>query len=120
MSTPTATTDMVSDSAAVTEVIRCEQLTKRYPGDILAVDRLDLLVHRGEIFGLLGPNGAGKTTTVGMLTSLVIPTSGKAIVSGIDVVAHPALAKQLIGVVSQNNNLDRACRPSAIMGHKRG
>ena len=108
MSTQTATINTLSDSAAVTEVIRCEQLTKRYPGDILAVDRLDLLVHRGEIFGLLGPNGAGKTTTVGMLTSLVIPTSGKAIVSGIDVVAHPALAKQLIGVVSQNNNLDRA------------
>jgi ABC-2 type transport system ATP-binding protein len=108
MTTLTTTTEKVSDNAAVSEVIRCEQLTKRYPGDILAVDRLDLLVHRGEIFGLLGPNGAGKTTTVGMLTSLVIPTSGKAIVSGIDVVAHPALSKQLIGVVAQNNNLDRA------------
>lgn len=45
-------------------VIRCEQLTKRYPGNILAVDWLDLLVRYGEIFGLLGPNGAGKTTTV--------------------------------------------------------
>jgi len=83
-------------------------LTKRYPGDILAVDRLDLKVHHGEVFGLLGPNGAGKTTTVGMLTTLVTPTSGKAIVSGIDVVAHPALVKQLIGVVAQTNNLDRA------------
>ncbi len=57
---------------------------------------------------MLGPNGAGKTTTVGMLTTLVIPTSGKAIVSDIDVVAHPALVKQVIGVVSQSNNLDRA------------
>ena len=85
--------------AAVDEVIRCEQLTKRYPGDILAVDRLDLSVHRGEIFGLLGPNGAGKTTTVGMLIGLVIPTGGKAIVAGIDVVARPALVKQVIGVV---------------------
>ncbi len=90
------------------EVIRCEQLTKRYPGNILAVDRLDLVVRRGEIFGLLGPNGAGKTTTVGMLNSLVIPTSGKAIVAGIDVVAKPALVKQMIGVVTQTNNLDRS------------
>ncbi len=89
-------------------VILCEQLTKIYPGKILAVDRIDLSIKRGEIFGLLGPNGAGKTTTVGMLTTLVIPTSGKAVVSGIDVIKHPALVKQVIGVVSQTNNLDRA------------
>jgi ABC-2 type transport system ATP-binding protein len=69
---------------------------------------LDLLVHRGEIFGLLGPNGAGKTTTVGMLTTLVISTSGKAFVADIDVSKHPARVKQLIGVVAQSNNLDRA------------
>ncbi len=91
------------------EVIRCEKLTKRYhDGNILAVDQLDMTVHHGEIFGLLGPNGAGKTTTVGMLTTLVVPTGGKAVVAGIDVVAHPALVKQVIGVVSQTNNLDRA------------
>ncbi len=108
MNVQTANTNIVGDRATVGEVICCEQLTKRYPGDILAVDRLDLRVHRGEIFGLLGPNGAGKTTTVGMLTTLVIPTSGKAIVAGIDVVAHPTLVKQLIGVVAQTNNLDRA------------
>ncbi len=90
-------------------VILCEQLTKRYrDGNILAVDRLDLSVSCGEIFGLLGPNGAGKTTTVGMLTTLVIPTSGKATIAGIDVVAHPAQVKQLIGVVAQTNNLDRS------------
>jgi ABC-2 type transport system ATP-binding protein len=90
------------------EVIRTEQLTKRYPGDILAVDHLDLSVQRGEIFGLLGPNGAGKTTTAGMLTTRVIPTSGGAFVAGIDVVKHPAIAKQVIGVVPQTNTLDRA------------
>jgi ABC-2 type transport system ATP-binding protein len=104
----TSNSNISSNHATVDEVIRCEQLTKRYPGNILAVDRLDLVVHRGEIFGLLGPNGAGKTTTVGMLTTLVVPTSGKAIVAGIDVVTHPALVKQLIGVVAQTNNLDRA------------
>jgi ABC-2 type transport system ATP-binding protein len=83
-------------------------LTKVYPGDILAVDRLDLVVQRGEIFGLLGPNGAGKTTTAGMLTTRVIPTAGTARVGGIDVVRHPAEAKRLIGVVPQTNTLDRS------------
>jgi ABC-2 type transport system ATP-binding protein len=99
---------MMNNNITIGEVIKCEQLTKRYHGDILAVDRLDLSVNHGEIFGLLGPNGAGKTTTVGMLTTLVIPTSGRAIVAGIDVVAQPALVKRLIGMVAQTNNLDRA------------
>jgi ABC-2 type transport system ATP-binding protein len=90
------------------EVIRTVALTKVYPGmDVAAVDALDLSVHAGEIFGLLGPNGAGKTTTAGMLTTRVIPTSGAAYVGAVDVVAHPALAKQLIGIVSQQNTLDR-------------
>ncbi len=91
------------------EVIRTVDLTKVYPGaNFKAVDALNLSVSRGEIFGLLGPNGAGKTTTVGMLTTRVLPTSGRAIVGGVDVVAHPALAKQVIGVVPQQNTLDRA------------
>ena len=101
-------TKLEGDTSAIPDVICCEQLTKRYAGGILAVDRVDLSVHRGEIFGLLGPNGAGKTTMVGMLTTLVVPTNGKVKVAGIDVVAHPALVKQVIGVVAQNNNLDRA------------
>ncbi len=92
----------------VDEVIRTDGLTKVYPGGIRAVDELDLSVRRGEIFGLLGPNGAGKTTTAGMLTTRVIPTSGRAHVGGIDVVAHPVAAKQVIGVVPQTNTLDRA------------
>ena len=99
----------IEEQPAGDEVIRCEKLTKRYhDGNILAVDQLDMKVHHGEIFGLLGPNGAGKTTTVGMLTTLVVPTGGKAVVAGTDVVAHPALVKQVIGVVAQTNNLDRA------------
>jgi ABC-2 type transport system ATP-binding protein len=89
------------------EVICCRKLTKQYPG-VLAVDHLDLAVPPGEIFGLLGPNGAGKTTTAGMLTTRVVPTSGKALVAGIEVAAHPALAKQVIGVVPQTNTLDRS------------
>jgi len=94
--------------AATEEIIRTEQLTKVYPGGILAVDALDLEVRAGEIFGLLGPNGAGKTTTAGMLTTRVLPTSGRAFVGGVDVVAHPVAAKQLIGVVPQTNTLDRS------------
>jgi ABC-2 type transport system ATP-binding protein len=90
------------------EVIRTDKLTKVYPGGVKAVDGIDLVVHQGEIFGLLGPNGAGKTTTTGMLTTTVIPTSGQAWVGGIDVVAQPALTKQVIGVVPQTNTLDRA------------
>src|SRR5256714_1468651 len=90
------------------EVIHTDDLTKIYPGAITAVDHLNLSVGRGEIFGLLGPNGAGKTTTAGMLTTRVIPTSGEAIVGGIDVVAHPTAAKQVIGVVPQSNTLDRS------------
>jgi ABC-2 type transport system ATP-binding protein len=90
------------------EVIRTEGLTKVFPGGVKAVDHLDLSLNRGEIFGLLGPNGAGKTTTVGMLTSMVVPTEGEASVGGVDVIAHPALAKQGIGVVPQTNTLDRS------------
>src|SRR3984885_12809968 len=90
------------------EVIRTEDLTKRYSGmDVSAVDTLNLKVHQGEIFGLLGPNGAGKTTTAGILTTRVVPTSGTAYVAGIDVRKHPALVKQVSGIVSQQNTLDR-------------
>jgi ABC-2 type transport system ATP-binding protein len=89
-------------------VIHTEDLTKVYSGtDFAAVDKLNLDVQAGEIFGLLGPNGAGKTTTAGMLTTRVVPTSGRALLAGIDVAAQPALAKQVSGIVSQQNTLDR-------------
>ena len=104
-----------SPSQVGAEVIRTEGLTKVYRSgtrhrsrDVTAVDGLDLSVCKGEIFGLLGPNGAGKTTTVGMLTTRVIPTAGRAWVNGVDVVADPALAKRFIGVVHQVNTLDRS------------
>ena len=103
------TAERIEDVSTATEaVIRTEGLTKVYPGDIRAVIDLNLDVSEGEIFGLLGPNGAGKTTTVGMLTTRVIPTEGRASLAGVDVVAHPSEAKRLIGVVSQTNTLDRS------------
>jgi ABC-2 type transport system ATP-binding protein len=100
-----------SRPSASGDVIRTAGLTKVFGSrgaEVRAVDGLDLTVRAGEIFGLLGPNGAGKTTTVGMLTTRVVPTSGTASVGGIDVVAHPALTKQVIGVVPQTNTLDRS------------
>jgi len=109
MSQPeSATASSGSNGDEAVAIIRTERLTKVYEGaDFAAVDALDLTVWAGEIFGLLGPNGAGKTTTAGMLTTRVIPTAGRAHVGAIDVVARPALAKQLIGTVSQTNTLDR-------------
>jgi len=93
-------------------IIETVGLVKTYPGtDFRAVDELNLHVNMGEVYGLLGPNGAGKTTTVGVLTTRVIPSDGHAFVGGIDVVSHPTLVKQMIGVVSQQNTLDRQLTP---------
>src|SRR5664280_682349 len=106
--TTTSPTPVAGSTGPDGAIIRTDGLTKVYAGSgLTAVDHLDLVVQRGEIFGLLGPNGAGKTTTAGMLTTRVVPTSGSAHVGAIDVVAQPALAKQLIGIVSQQNTLDR-------------
>jgi ABC-2 type transport system ATP-binding protein len=89
--------------------IRTRDLRKTYKsnrGDVPAVRGLDLSVASGQFFGLLGPNGAGKSTTIGMLTTLVLPTGGRAWVAGLDVVADPVGVKRRIGVVTQNNTLD--------------
>jgi ABC-2 type transport system ATP-binding protein len=108
MTTTPASTNAAPAATGERGVIHTEDLTKVYPGtDFTAVDKLNLDVTAGEIFGLLGPNGAGKTTTAGMLTTRVVPTSGKAFLAGVDVGAQPALAKQLSGIVSQQNTLDR-------------
>ena len=94
-------------------IIQAHGLTKIYSagppaGDVVAVDEIELEINSGEIYGLLGPNGAGKSTTIGMLTTRVVPTRGSIMIGGVDLVARPALAKQLIGVVPQTNTLDRA------------
>ncbi|MCG8346553.1 MAG: ABC transporter ATP-binding protein [Chloroflexales bacterium] len=73
-------------------------LTRRYD-DFIAVDRLDLKVYPGEIYGFLGPNGAGKTTTIKMLVGLLEPSAGQALIGGYDVWAEPARAKALCGYV---------------------
>jgi ABC-2 type transport system ATP-binding protein len=80
-------------------------LTKRYDGDVLALDAFDLVVGEGEFFGLLGPNGAGKTTLISTVCNLIRPTGGEARVFG-----HPHTsmeARKMIGLAEQDVNLDR-------------
>lgn len=79
-------------------------LTKLF-GSLVAVDRVDLTVKAGEVFGFLGPNGAGKTTTVRILCGLMAPTSGRALVVGHDVVREPEEVKQRIGYMPQSYGL---------------
>jgi ABC-2 type transport system ATP-binding protein len=86
-------------------IIETSALTKSY-GKIQAVRGIDLRIERGEIFGLLGPNGAGKTTTIGMLCTIVNPTSGKATIDGHDVVKEPGLVRRSVGIVFQDPTLD--------------
>ncbi|MGW5448000.1 ABC transporter ATP-binding protein [Streptomyces asiaticus] len=84
-------------------------LVKKYPGrPVPAVDNLSFTVRHGEVFGFLGPNGAGKTTTIGILTTRVAPSGGRAFVQGVDVVRRPAVARQSFAIVPQRNNLDRS------------
>lgn len=84
--------------------IRTSDLTKYY-GNLLAVDHINLEVKSGEIFGFLGPNAAGKTTTVRMLTTLLAPTEGTALLNGYDVVRQSYQAKSQIGIVPEESNV---------------
>jgi ABC-2 type transport system ATP-binding protein len=84
--------------------IQTQNLTRRY-GDLTAVDRLDLTVPKGVIFGFLGPNGAGKSTTINMLTSLLPPTAGTATVAGFDIKEEPLEVKRRIGTVPEDLSL---------------
>jgi ABC-2 type transport system ATP-binding protein len=86
--------------------VAVEELTKTYPGGVQAVRGISFSVRPGEVFGLLGPNGAGKTTTIGVLTTLVRPSGGRAMVGGHDVVAEPLAARRSIGVVFQDSVLE--------------
>jgi len=83
-----------------------DQLVKRYAGNITAVDGVSFTVEPGEIFGCLGPNGAGKSTTVQVLTTLLMPTSGRVLVAGHDVVREPVAVRWAIGVALQDVGLD--------------
>ena len=87
----------------MTAIITVRKLCKRYhpPDGPLALNEIDLQIQEGEIFGLLGPNGAGKTTLIAILSGLLPPTSGEAVVAGHSVVRNPMAVKRAIGVVPE-------------------
>lgn len=87
------------------ELIKVNELTKRF-GEVVAVDRINFSIHKGEIFGFLGPNGAGKTTTISILSTLLSQTSGDAYVNGYNVKTEQNKVRQSIGVVFQDPTLD--------------
>jgi ABC-2 type transport system ATP-binding protein len=82
-------------------------LRKTYDGDVVAVRGIDFDVAPGEVFGLLGPNGAGKSTTIGMLTTTIVPTAGRAWLDGHDVARDPLAARRVSSVVFQEAVVDR-------------
>jgi ABC-2 type transport system ATP-binding protein len=86
-------------------ILETQALTRQF-GDLTAVDKIDLSVAAGEVFGLLGPNGAGKTTVIKMLTTLLPPTSGHAWVAGFDVERQSARVRAAIGYVPQLVSVD--------------
>ncbi|HDJ50609.1 MAG TPA: ATP-binding cassette domain-containing protein [Thermoprotei archaeon] len=90
----------------MSDAIIVENLVKRY-GDIEALRGISFKVRKGEIFAFLGPNGAGKTTTINILTTLLKPTSGHAIVAGHDVLKEPKAVRRKIGIVFQEPTYDR-------------
>src|SRR5579872_5509017 len=103
MSNTTSTGNTLSNAIEVDNLRRVYKTTigifKRKVKEVVAVEGISFEVRPGELFGLLGPNGAGKTTTVKMLTTLLIPTSGKARLLGYDVVKQAAAIRPKIGFI---------------------
>src|SRR5438046_6892748 len=86
------------DIAVETKALR--RVYRSRSQEVVALDGIDLRVHRGERFGVLGPNGAGKTTLIKILVTLLLPTSGQAFVDGLDVVTDYKRLRSRIGMVS--------------------
>jgi ABC-2 type transport system ATP-binding protein len=85
--------------------IEVNDLTRSF-GDLVAVDHISFQIEKGETFGLLGPNGAGKTTTLSMLSTILEPTSGSALVNGLDITSDQDGVRKSIGIVFQDQSLD--------------
>lgn len=86
-------------------LVQIRELTRRY-GSFLALDHLNLDIHTGEVFGLLGPNGAGKTTAIKLLTTLLAPSSGDALIHGLSLTHQPREIRRIIGYVPQLLSVD--------------
>jgi ABC-2 type transport system ATP-binding protein len=95
--------------------IEVENLVKRYPGDVRAVDDVSFQVKGGSIFGFLGPNGAGKSTTIKILTTLVLPTSGRAAVGGFDVADYDDDVRRITGVALQEIGIDPLMKATELL-----
>jgi ABC-2 type transport system ATP-binding protein len=92
-----------------------EDLKKTYPGNVVAVNGVSFTVDAGKVFGFLGPNGAGKSTTIKILTTLALPTSGKAQVGGYDVVSQAGDVRRLAGVALQEIGIDPLMKPMELL-----
>lgn len=95
--------------------IMVEALVKRYGSDVVAVDDVSFRVESGSIFGFLGPNGAGKSTTVKILTTLALPSAGRATVGGYDVVGQATDVRRIAGVALQDVGLDPLMKPMELL-----
>ena len=106
--------------AALDPLIEVHQLSKRYAGDVQALDGISFDVAAGEVFGLLGPNGAGKSTTVGILTTTIAPSGGTVRLGGYDVTSDALAARSLSSVVFQESVVDQSLTGRAhLMLHAR-
>ena len=104
--TPSSRTASPATATIAGPAVEVEDLRKTYPGGVEAVKGIDFTVAAGEVFGLLGPNGAGKSTAIGMLTTTVAPTGGRARLAGFDVARQPLLARGVSSVVFQDAVVD--------------
>jgi len=96
--------------------IEVRDITKRF-GDFIAVNGISFAVERGETLGLLGPNGAGKSTLIRMMTTLMLPTTGTALVNGADIVTEPDKVRHAIGVIPQamTSDMELSCRENLLI-----
>ncbi len=98
--------EVVTEHFTTKEIINVRNLTKTFDGKVKAVDNISFNVHEGEIFGFLGPNGAGKSVTIKMLTTILKPTSGDAVICAYDISKNPNSVRRSIGVVPQEYTAD--------------
>jgi len=96
----------LSQKAVKKSIIEVKNLTKIFPGNIIAVNDISFSVYEGEIFGFLGPNGAGKSTTIAILTTLLKPTAGQALIAGYSTEKQAYKVRSILGYVSQDLAVD--------------